>query len=154
MTATDTTAPAEDTRPYTHEMHVTREAVDVIARCNNRVTDIGRYFGESSEEYRKAEESWRHNLSHLFGMFFGSESWISRDGDLSLFTRTSSRFVHGLIFHAVPRRCTKDGCKAYAHDDGHVFHYGTYDNTGVLDHEHEWSIPLDAPRPGTWSFHS
>lgn len=143
-----------DTRPDVHEMHVTKQAVDVILACNERVTAIGQFYGYDSDRYRKAEQSWRRNLSHLFNMFFGGESWISRDGELSLYTRTSSGFVHGLIFHAVRRGCTLDGCGAYANDDGHVWSYGTSGDTGILDHEHVWDYPLDAPAPGDWSFHS
>lgn len=144
----------QDTRPYVHDMHVSREAVDVIQACNERVNQIGLHWGFDSDRYRRAEQTWRRNLSLMFLMSFGADTRVTKDGPLSLFIATSSKFVYGLIFHAEQRACKLDGCKAYANDDGHVWHYGTRDNSGVLDHEHQWDYPLDWPAPGDWSFHS
>jgi hypothetical protein len=139
-----------DRRPYVHEMHVTREAVDVIAACNNRVNAIGEAFGRDSDRYRRAEETWRRSLSNMFGMFFGGDSRVTRDGELSLLVVTGG-FVYGVIFHGERRTCTREGCKAVINDDGRAW---TYMPDYPMCDDHVLSYPLDAPTPGDWSFHS
>ena len=143
-----------DQRPYVHEMHVTREAVDVIAACNQRVEAIGQAFGYDSDRYRRAEQSWRRQVSTMFGMFFGGESRVTRDGELSLLVVTGGGFVYGLIFHAERRRCTREGCKAVLNDDGKAWTYMPDYPTCPEGVEHVPSYPFDAPVPGDWSFHS
>jgi hypothetical protein len=128
------------------------EATDVIAACDRRLEALGAYFGRESPEYRAALATWHHQLSRLFSMSMGADTHISRDGDLSLLVRTGSGLVFGIIFHGVGRRCTTDGCTVTIRDDGTA--YPAYSGAPALDHRHTPSYPLDAPRPGEWSFHS
>jgi hypothetical protein len=88
-----------DRRPHVHEMHVTREATDVIAACAHRVEELGNCFGRDSEEYLTALRSWSNVLSRLFDMGFGADTRVSKDGDLSLLVSCASGFVYGVIFH-------------------------------------------------------
>jgi hypothetical protein len=72
---------------------------------------------------------------------------------LSLICTAGNRLVFGLIFHGRRRICTNTACEAYINDDGRVWSCN-YERFPPLDHEHTPSYPLDAPTPGTWSFHS
>jgi hypothetical protein len=146
-------APAADQRPYEHVLTVTREAADVIAACARRCADLGGYFGEDSAEYREAARSWLGNLSHVFSMAFGARTRVTRDADLSLLVTCDSGFVYGIIFHPVRRRCTQPGCKAVINDDGSTWTYMP-DDPACPDGQHIPCYPLDAPAPGSWSFHS
>lgn len=139
-----------DTRPYTYEFTVSREAVDTISAMRDHVARLGAYYGQNSTEYRVASESLYRQLATLFGSPLAEKSRVSRDGDLSLLVVGGITF--GVIWHGSRRHCTTDGCKAYVNDDGHVWTYSRDD--AVLDHEHELSYALDAPQPGSWSFHS
>lgn len=108
---------------------------------------LANYFGPRSKEYVDAVASLAHISASLIG--WGTLR-VSKDGDLSLFCNTGG-FVFGLIWHGIQRRCTVEGCHAYANDDGHVW---TYNRDHHRCDNHKWAFPLDAPRPGTWSFHS
>jgi hypothetical protein len=83
---------------------------------------------------------------------------VFRDGDLSLLCNQVTAdgqlgLVFGLIFHPQRRRCTRQGCQAVINDDGSAWTY-LPDHKTCPDGRHEPSYPLDAPAPGTWSFHS
>jgi hypothetical protein len=145
--------PPRDQRPYEQVITASREATDVIAAASRHCADLARYYGEDSREYREAVRSWHQQLSGLFSMSFGARTRISRDGDLSLFVSTDSGFVYGIIFHRDLRRCTADGCKAMINDDGTAW-TPFPDDPRCLNGQHVPSYPLDAPHPGTWSFHS
>jgi hypothetical protein len=150
---TTATAPVADQRPYEHVLTVSREATDVIAAASRRCGELARYFGEDSRQHREALGSWQAQLSRLFGMAFGAVTSVSRDGDLSLLVGTQSGLVYGIIFHTEHRGCTADGCHAVINDDGTTWTYLPGDPV-CADSQHTPSYPLDAPNPGTWSFHS
>jgi hypothetical protein len=142
-----------DQRPYEHVLTVSREAADVIAAASRRCADLGSYFGADSREYREAAGSWQRQLSQLFSMNFGSQTRVSRDGNLSLLVRTASGLVYGIFFHRTPRRCARDGCSVLIDDDG-TARPAWADAPACPDEQHAPSYPLDAPHPGIWSFHS
>ncbi len=140
-----------DTRPYNHVLTVGRSAVDTIAACNDHVEKLLAAYGPRHDYYLHAEQSLRRQLSKMFSMFFGGATTVSRDGELSLFISTGSSFVYGMIFHGIRRSCTNEGCHARINDDGTVWTY--MPDYAVCD-SHVLSYPLDAPMPGSWSFHS
>jgi len=142
-----------DQRPYEHVLTVSREATDVIAAASRHCGELSACFGEDSREYLDAIRSWQHNISRIFSMAFGSQTRVSRDGDLSLLVSSATGFTYGLIFHPVRRRCTDDGCRAVINDDGTAWTYSPGDPV-CASGQHVPSYPLDAPRPGSWSFHS
>lgn len=148
-----TPVPHADHRPYEHVLTVSREATDVIAAATRRCDDLARHFGASSRQYQDAARSWQHNLARLFAMDFGAHTRITRDGDLSLLVCTGSGFTYGIIFHPDRRRCTRPSCAAVINNDGHAWTY-LPDDPSCSDGQHAPSYPLDAPQPGTWSFHS
>ncbi|GAA2349777.1 hypothetical protein [Dactylosporangium salmoneum] len=145
--------PRTDRRPDLLQLHITRDAVDVIAAATAHVQALATCYGPGSEQYLTASSSWLAALARLLSMTFGADTHVRRDGNLSLLAHTSSGFTYALVFHGATRRCAAgDGCTAAIADDGiaHAAHA-----TAVLaDHEHRPSFPLDAPRPGSWSFHS
>jgi hypothetical protein len=145
--------PPADQRPYEHVLTVSREAADVIAAASRRCADLASYFGVSSREYREAAGSWQGQLSRLFSMDFGSQTQVSRDGNLSLAVRTASGLVYGIFFHRTPRRCAREGCSVLIDDDG-TARSPWADSAACPDGQHAPTYPLDAPHPGTWSFHS
>lgn len=139
-----------DRRPFIHDLHLTRDAVDVITACERRLSDLGRGYGWESEIYLTASHTWHRCLAGLFSMGFGADTHVAADGPMSLFVKSASGFVYGIIFHADRRHCTVDGCGATIHDDGTT-------NTGRGNppaHQHQPSYPLDAAQPGQWSVHS
>jgi len=141
-----------DRRPHTHILEVTRDATDVIAACDHHIQNLGTYYGRNSSIYHDALASWHRQLSHLFSMATGAHTTVRRDGDLSLVVTTASGLTFGLIFHGHHRHCTDPGCRAQISDDGTASPFTT--GAPVLDHEHNPSYPLGAPRPGTWTYHS
>jgi hypothetical protein len=145
--------PPPDQRPYEHVLTVSREAADVIAAASRHCADLAAYFGAGSREFREAAQSWQHHLSQVFSMAFGPQTRISRDGDLSLLVSTASGFTYGLIFHRAPRQCTNDGCTALIDDDG-TARVSWPDAPACPGGQHAPSYALDAPHPGSWSFHS
>jgi hypothetical protein len=142
-----------DRRPYVHELHVSRDAADVIAAASAHVQALADFFGYGSQQHRRAERSWLPRLTQLFSLGMGADTQISRDGELSLLVYTGSGYLYGLFFHADARRCVAgDGCTAVIDDTGtaHVPHSSSV----LADHEHVPAFPIDAPRPGQWSVHS
>lgn len=135
--------------PDWHKIKVHRMATETIAEMHKRVQDLGIHYGVDHKWTTDAMQSLVWNLSQLFGMFFGSESTITKDSDLSLFVQTSSGFVYGMIFHRVYRHCTTcgvtQGYETYAIEDHRVI---------CGRDKHSWDYGEDQPVPGTWSFHS
>jgi hypothetical protein len=145
--------PRTDRRPDLLELHITREAVDVIAAGTAHVQALASCYGQASEQHLQASTSWVAALSRLLSMGFGADTRVRRDGNLSLLVNTGSGFTFGLIFHGATRRCIAgDGCTATIADDGTA--HALYSASVVAEHEHQPSFPLDAARPGSWSFHS
>lgn len=145
--------PQVDRRPYVHELHVQRSAVDVIAACEARIQDLGQHYGFTSQYYQDALHSFHRQLVRLFSMSMGADTSISKDGDLSLFVRMGSGFVFGVIFHEDRRQCTDTECGAQWSESGEPWTYSS-ERYPIKDHEHVWSYPVGSPLPGTWSFHS
>lgn len=138
-----------DTRPYTVDFTLTREALDVITACNNRVIELGQFYGDKSPQYRDAAVSLLRQMVSLFGQPWQAQTRVMKDGPLSLIVNSGITF--GIIWHEVQRRCANDGCRAVINDDGTAW---TYMPDFPMCDNHELSFPLDAPHPGTWSFHS
>jgi hypothetical protein len=150
MTATD-----DDARPYTHLLQVSREATDEIQRASNHVDELGRWYGEKSKEYLEAAASWQRQLSRLFSMSMGANTRVTRDGHLSLFVSTAGGFVYGLIWHGHRRTCINEGCYAVMNDDGTTWTYSSgYGTCEETNTPHRPNRALEAPTPGSWSFHS
>lgn len=141
------TIPAVDHRPHVHQLHITREAVDVITACHQRIHALGDHFGYQSTFFVDAARSWLHLIAGLFSMSLGAHTQIHRDGPLSLHVATGGGLVYGIIFHPTARTCVLPGCRATVPDTA---------SAGAAVHEgpHVPSYPLDAPQPGQWSFHS
>ena len=126
-------------------------ARDTIAAMYAHVQQIGRDWGERSQEYADAAGSLARHLAGLTAHLFGDDVHVYRDGALSLYV--TDRIVYGIIWHGKSRTCLTEGCHAVINDDGAVWSYGS-ESFPVLDHEHDLSYPLTVAQPGTWSFHS
>jgi hypothetical protein len=144
---------AQDRRPYLHDIHISREAVDVIATCEHHLGRLGSYYGWESGTYRTALASWHRHLAGLFAMRSGADTRVAVEGRLSLFVSTDSGYVYAIIWHGVSRRCTVDGCRATISDDG-TAQTATAGANPAPEHQHQPSYPLDAPQPGEWTAHS
>ncbi|WP_203706117.1 hypothetical protein [Asanoa iriomotensis] len=145
--------PRTDRRPDLLHLHVSRDAVDVIAAAARHVQALATHYGPASPEHLTASSSWLGGLSRLLSLGFGADTRVHHDGHLSLLVNTGSGFTFGLIFHGATRRCTAgDDCTATIADDGTA--HALWSTAVLADHVHEPSFPLDAPRPGSWSFHS
>lgn len=145
--------PSQDWRPSVLEMHMTRDAADVITAATHHITALGAHFGTTSTQYADAAASWLKAISTLLSMGMGAHTVVRRDGTLSLAVRTGSGIHYGLIFHGVPRVCASDeGCAARITDNGTTT--AAWPGGYVADHEHQPSYPPGAPQPGRWSFHS
>jgi hypothetical protein len=145
--------PRPDRRPDLLHLAVSRDAVDVIAAATRHVQALATHYGPASQEHLTASSSWLAALSRLLSLGFGADTRVHRDGHLSLLVTTGSGFTYGLIFHGATRRCTAgDGCTATIADDGTA--HAPWSTAVLADHVHQPSFPLDAPQPGSWSFHS
>jgi hypothetical protein len=142
-----------DRRPTMLELHLTRDACDVIAAATHHIDVLTRFYGWHSHQATRAASSWTAALSRLLSLSFGATTNVRRDGDLSLHISTGSGYVYGIIFHADTRRCLAgDGCTAIIADDGTTRPQSSA--SVVAAHEHQPSFPLDGPHPGSWSLHS
>ncbi|GAA0908154.1 hypothetical protein [Virgisporangium aurantiacum] len=145
--------PRTDRRPDLLHLHISRDAVDVIAAATRHVQALAAHYGPASAEHLTASISWLAALSRLLSLGFGADTRVHRDGHLSLLATTGSGFTYGLIFHDATRRCIAgDGCAATIADDGTA--HAPWSTAVIADHIHQPSFPLDAPRPGSWSMHS
>ena len=145
--------PRTDRRPDLLHLAVSRDAVDVIAAATRHVQALATHYGPASAEHLTASSSWLAALSRLLSLGFGADTRVHRDGHLSLLVTTGSGFTYGLIFHGATRRCTAgDSCTATIAEDGTA--HALWSTAVLADHVHRPSFPLDAPRPGSWSFHS
>lgn len=106
------------------------------------------YYGPESKSYTEAAASFGRITTSLVG--FGSLRVSTDMCDLSLFCDTGG-YVFGLIWHPSKRHCTVEGCRAVINDDGTAW---VYMRDWHMCNAHEYSYPLDAPHPGTWSHHS
>jgi hypothetical protein len=141
-----------DFRPAEYQLTLTREALDVIAACEAYLGQLHDSYGPASPVYQAALHSWHRNLTSVLSMPTGGAAHISRDGERSLFIRTSSGLAFAMIFHGATRRCTSPSCAALIDDNGRA--HPANAAGAVLDHAHTPTYPIDAPRPGTWSLHS
>jgi hypothetical protein len=145
--------PRVDRRPDLLNLAVSRDAVDVIAAATRHVQALAAHYGPASHEHLTAISSWATALSRLLSLGFGADTRVHRDGTLSLLVNTGSGFTYGLIFHGATRCCTAgDGCTATIADNGTA--HPLWSTAVLADHVHQPSFPLDAPQPGSWSFHS
>jgi hypothetical protein len=154
----DPTAPVPqwdrpDRRPPTHQLHVSRQACDVIAAATAHVRALARCYGTGSPRHLAAADSWLSALSMLFGLGLGAMTQVAADGELGLLVTTQSAVVYALVFEAQARCCVAgDGCTAVIADDATA--HPPAAGAPVAQHRHEPSYPLGAPRPGRWSAHS
>lgn len=145
--------PRTDRRPDQLQLHITRDAVDVIAAATAHVQAISTYYGPASEQHLQASSSWLSGLTRLLSMGLGADTRVHRDGNLSLLVHTGSGFTYALIFHGATRHCTAgDSCTATIADDGTA--HALYPTSLIAEHDHQPSFPLDAPEPGSWTLHS
>ena len=145
--------PHVDRRPDLLNLSVSRDAVDVIAAATHHIQALAAHYGPASPQHLTAISSWMTALSRLLSLDFGADTRVHRDGTLSLLVNTGSGFTYGLIFHGTTRCCTAgDGCTASIADDGTV--HALSSGAVLAEHVHQPSFSLDAPRPGSWSFHS
>lgn len=129
----------------------TQQARETYQAMIWHVDQLGRAYGEEHKWTREAATSLAHVSSSIVG--WGNVR-VTRDDTLSLFCQARGGFVFGIIFHGIARRCLVAGCTKYANDQGGLYHYGNRDQEQVQLHRHRWLYPLDAPTPGSWSFHS
>lgn len=144
--------PAVDHRPRILDLHISREASDVIAACEAHIHAVRAHYGNQSAAYEVALTSWHRNLVLLLLTGLGAETHVSAGENLNLLVRTASGLTYGIVFHPEPRRCTLPGCAAVIDDDGTAHPGGS--GAVVADHQHQPSYPLRAPRPGSWTAHS
>ncbi|NUS44739.1 MAG: hypothetical protein HOQ24_13755 [Mycobacteriaceae bacterium] len=150
-TVPDPTLAVIDRRPHQFDIHVSRDAADEIAACEQQLSLLAGYYGRASAQYLDALRSWQPLLVGLFTTRRGADTTVSRDGRLSLLV-TCDSLTYAAIFHGWRRRCTGTACGATASDDG-TWHESDH-STPTADHVHTPNYPFDAPQPGTWSFHS
>jgi hypothetical protein len=134
----------------------TREARDTWQAMGERVGALVRHYGEGSEQARAAAMSYVQVATNLVG--WGDVRVMRDSAPLSLFC-SSPRIAFGIIWHESQRRCVNAGCDAYIGSDGRPFWYGVPAGPGEElvrkdCGDHTPDVPLDAPMPGTWSFHS
>lgn len=135
----------------------TEEARTTWAAMTNHVAKLSGYYGAEHKYATEAAASFVRIASSLVG--WGNVS-VSRDGELSLICneRTASGqvgIVFGLIFHGTKRHCQTTGCGAILSDKGEIWTYSSQHSPILCEPaDHDWLYPLDAPMPGTWSFHS
>lgn len=156
--------------PDTHDLHVTRSATEVIQACAEHaavahdfwvIHNAGKPFARSDDN---TLTSWSRQISLLFNTFFGHESRVTKDGELSLYVRTTGGYEYGLIFHPAHYRVDKPQPSdvkptgTTAHMGRYCFHDGINCFKPLRDgkcSEHgEPSAAAALPTPGEWSFHS
>jgi len=128
-------------------------AITVIRDMSDHVEKLARYYGEADIRYLKAAASHRRVMTQIVMAGFADTAHVSRDGALSLYV-SEGTFVYGVIWHAVKRKCTVQGCDAYLNDDGTFYTYTPTAERKVCDGPHVPDYPLDYPAPGEWSMHS
>jgi hypothetical protein len=77
-----------------HDLALTE--IQAMFDATNRVAAT---HGKTSDEYLNMVTSLNQCLGSLFRVGFGSKSYITRDGNLSLFVQDGDSFVFGMIFH-------------------------------------------------------
>ncbi|MBF6333158.1 hypothetical protein [Nocardia transvalensis] len=140
-----------DRRPHQFDIHVSRDAADEIAKCEDHLSSLADYYGPTSTHYLDAMRSWHSLVVGLFTTRRGADTTVTRDGRLSLLV-SCDHLIYAAVFHGWRRNCTDPACHATASDDGSW--RKPYDDAPILDHAHTPSYPFDAPQPGAWSFHS
>ncbi|MGX1778524.1 hypothetical protein ACWIGW_40910 [Nocardia brasiliensis] len=140
-----------DRRPHQFDIHVSRDAADEIAKCEDHLSSLASYYGPTSTQYLEALRSWHSLVVKLFATRCGADTTVTRDGHLSLLVNCD-HLVYAVIFHGWHRTCTDPACRATASDDGSW--RTPHDSAPILDHAHTPSYPFDAPQPGDWSSHS
>lgn len=140
-----------DRRPPIHQLHVTREATDVIAANTRYLDQLADAYGHDSTVVRDAASSWHRELTGLLVNSAGGHTLVRADGHRSLLVATASGFSYGIVFHAEPRRCTVPGCLVPLNSDGTPTAPAS---TTVDSHEHRPSYPPGASEPGVWIAHS
>jgi hypothetical protein len=132
------------------------QARDEWARMANHVAVLASAYGPEHKYATEAAASFARIAGQLIGW---GNVVVGRDGDLSLICHTVSKdgsvgMVFGLIFHTVRRSCTRKDCHAVINDGGKAWTFNPNTYPMCEDGQHVPSYPLDAPHPGTWSFHS
>ncbi|WP_433662725.1 hypothetical protein ACQPW1_11590 [Nocardia sp. CA-128927] len=140
-----------DRRPHQFHIHVSRDAADEIAKCEDHLSSLANYYGHTSTHYLDAMHSWHTLVVGLFATRHGTDTTVTRDGRLSLLVNCD-HLTYAAIFRGWHRNCTDPACHATASDDGSW--RKPYDSAPILDHAHTPSYPFNAPQPGDWSFHS
>jgi hypothetical protein len=132
-----------------------KDAREEWEKMTDHVVHLASHYGPHHRYTVEAALSLVRMASHLVAW---GDVRVFRDSNLSLLcnqvtTDGQTGLVFGLIFHPQRRTCTRQGCQAVINDDGSAWTYRPDHNT-CQDGRHDPSHPLDAPAPGTWSFHS
>lgn len=148
-----------------HHMTVTDSAAEVFRRIDQQVLAVDQvWHAKKPEAARRCTLSAARQLTLLFNTFFGVDSTIGRDSDLSLCVSTSAGFVFGLIGHRqdrpdapladdpvfFPAPVIGRYCFA-ALDDGYCCQPVVDGERTCKDHD---LVVFAAPVPIEWSFHS
>jgi hypothetical protein len=76
-------------------LEFTDEGLSEFTRMSDHVTRLGNFYGETSNEYHKAMQSFHQSVANMIRL--GGR--VSRDGDFNLFVQTPSGFVYGFNTH-------------------------------------------------------
>jgi len=150
-----------------HTLTVHQMAADTIRDMNAQAqAQYEAWKHVDTEIAPKALASLSRQISELFSMFFGDNTHIARDGDLSLYVSTPS-IVFGVIFHPdhyrvdtphegdVSTGVTAKRMGRYClTSKGNGAYCGKPFTKGEATCECTEHIVMLLPVPGTWSFHS
>ena len=160
----------------THTMRVNHSAADELAHIGEQVSGVlDVWLDVAPSIAKRTARTAATQVTQLFNMFFGAESTITRDGDLSIFVSTSTGFVYGLIGHKIlyadapladdPRHgyAPRMGRFCFADVPGPVVlgqpgqsraRCGNPITNGERTCEGHEPLIVSAPLPIEWSFHS
>lgn len=139
--------PHPDLRPAVLDLHLDRDATDVVAAAHLHLDALAAHYGPASARHLDALTSWTTAVGMLLRLNLGSPVHVHRDRPLSLLIKAPG-LTYAVLFHGQPRSCTMPGCGIRLPDEP--------DTTGIDADgcEHRPSYPYGAPQPGTWTAHS
>lgn len=74
-------------------------ALDEVRKMFVACEKVAADHGHASDEYRQMVTSLHKCLSALFTVGYGRHTYVTRDGDLSLYIQDGPMFVMGMVFH-------------------------------------------------------
>lgn len=136
-----------DLRPSQHHLTLTRDAIEQVAACQTHLQRLRSRYHPAAPAYRHAADSWTDLLTVLLTAH--PDAQVTSYGHLGLLIESAGGTTWALTYRPQARRCTTPGCGAVIDDDGTA--RAPAPDSGVLDHEHTPSYPLDGPAPGVWA---